>query len=522
MKKFIEIVIALFTLVLISTPNITFSQKTIKLIGALEGKSAKYKGESAQLLKGNVKLQHGQTLLQCDSAYMGKGNNWFEGFGSVKIVKGTATLYGDQVYYDGNTSLGKVRGKEVKLVDKDVILVTKNLDFNSRTNSVKYVGGGDLTQKDNRLKSTRGYYYTEKKRYYFAGDVEMEGKDGRILTDSLEYNTDEDLVYFFGPTRIYNDNSFIYCEKGWYNRKIQQSSFTRNAYILSGSQKFYSQNIFNDKKNSYSRAIGEVAIIDTAQKISIYGEKANIWDKRKEAEVTENPLLIMETDQDSLFLRSETLILKNIADNSLPDSSYKLLKALGKVRFYRKDIQGICDSIFYNSKDSTLSMFVSPVIWNESNQITADFIKAYTKKNKIHRMDFDGSAFITSQESKLRFNQIKGKSMVATFTQGKLSKLDVKGNGQTVYFLRDQGELTAVNKAESSDLTVLVSDGKVSRITFKKKPITTLYPIEKADPSDITLKGFRWLDEYRPTSRESVIPKGLKLKRDKDRRNNKV
>jgi len=126
-------------------------------------------------------------------------------------------------------------------------------------------------------------------------------------------------------------------------------------------------------------------------------------------------------------------------------------------------------------------------------------------------MDFNGSAFITSQEEGVNFNQIRGKKMVSSFINGKLVKLDVTGNGQVVYFLRDQGELTAVNKSESSNLVARLKDGKLSRISFKINPVSTFYPIKKVDYEEITLKGFKWLDEKRPKDKFSIIPKGLDI-----------
>lgn len=469
------------------------------------------RGEQVIRYTGNVEFDIDGTRLFADSADLNKVNNTLEARGDVIIQQEKTRLYGDFLFFDGKKSTGRLYGREVKMVDDKNVLITDLLNFNSKNKSAFYTTGGRITNEDNTLESIRGYYFSQKKKFYFAGNVDMNGKDGHIRTDSLEYSSDQELAYFYGPTRIANDDNFVYCEKGWYNRQLEQSNFTQNAYIINGSQMFYGQNIYYDKKNGYARAIGEVAVVDTVQKITIYGGKANIWDKKKEAEVTENPLLVMQSDGDSLFLRSDLMIIQNIPDSTLPDSSYRLMKAIGDVKFFRGDIQGISDSMYYNSKDSTMSMFSSPILWNENNQITATFIKAYTKKNKINRMDFDGSALISSQEESDKFNQVKGKNMIAHFTNGRLSKLDVKGNGQTVYYIRDEGELSAVNKAESSDLTVFIHDNKISKILFLKKPIATLYPVDKVEPEEVTLKGFKWLADKRPASRETIIPKGLKF-----------
>ncbi len=461
---------------------------------------------------GNVNIQHQGTTMTCDSAYLVRKANILEAYSNVIVTKEDAKLFGDYLYYDGNTSMGKVTGKEVKLIQKDAELKTDTIYFNTKENFAYYNTSGVLTNAENKLVSQRGYYYSKVKKYYFSGNVKMEGKEGRLYTDSLEYSTQDELAYFYGPTRIYNKDSYVYCEKGWYDRKNDKSNFFNNAFIINGVQKLYGQDIFYDKKNGYSKIVGKVAIVDTTQKVTVYGGRAFFNDKTKEAEVTEEPLLLMISDGDTLFLRTNKFLINSFRDTTLPDSTYRIIKALGAVKFYKKDIQGLCDSLLYNTKDSTISMFVDPVLWNENNQITANFIKAFsTIGNKIKRMDFEGDAFFTQQEEKIQFNQIKGKTMIAHFNDGKIAKLDVNGNAEAVRFFRDEGRIAAVNKSESSDLVVSLKNNQISKISLKIKPLSVFYPIEKVNYEEITLKGFQWLNDTRPQNKFDIIPKGLDL-----------
>lgn len=505
-SRFIFIALLFFA----SLPS--FAQKEKVKVEAESMRNLTRDGQQVVRYLGNVNILHQGATMTCDSAYLTKKVNIVEAYGHVVVTKDDTKLFGDFLYYEGNSSTGRVTGKEVRMIQKDASLVTDVIYFNTKINSAYYLTTGILTNTDNRLKSKRGYYYSQTKKYYFADSVEMEGKEGRLYTDSLEYGSQDEITSFYGPTRIYNKENYVYCEKGWYNRKNDQSNFFNNAFIDNGAQKLYGQDIFYDKLNQYSRVIGKVAIVDTTRKVTIYGGRANYWGVKKAAEVLENPLMVMESEEDTLFLRSDKFLVNTISDSTLPDSSYRIIKALGVVKFFKKDLQGVCDSLLYNTKDSTVCFFVDPVIWNENNQISADFIKAYTTVgNNIRRMEFEGSAFIASQEDSINYNQIRGKMMIAHFTDGKLSKLDVKGNGEAVYFLRDEGVIAAVNKSESTDLVVSLKNNKISRISFNIKPVSSFYPIEKVDYEEITLKGFRWLDESRPKDKFSIIPKGLDL-----------
>jgi len=80
------------------------------------------------------------------------------------------------------------------------------------------------------------------------------------------------------------------------------------------------------------------------------------------------------------------------------------------------------------------------------------------------------SSFIISTDTLETYNQIKGKNMVGYFRNNELVKINVDGNAQTVYYVReDDGYLIGINLAESSTMTIRLKDnhpgkgGDVSR-----------------------------------------------------------
>ncbi len=486
-------------------------QKTrIRFEGAQSMKNLNLNGQKIIRYIGNVRFQHENTRIVCDSAYHNPEDNWFNAFGKVRINQGKTTITGETLYFDGKTSSGKITGREVTLVDEDATLVTQTLFFNSKTNRAYYTSPGVITTSDSKLTSQRGYYNRNSNQFSFAGSVVMTNPDVTIYTDSLTYNTQNELSSFFGPTHIFNKDNFAYCEKGWYNKKIDQTNLQQNAYILNKNNKIFGDNIFYDRAKKYARIIGNAVMIDTVNRAYIYGQKANFWQDTEQAEVTDNPYLMQINNNDSLFLKANrfTLVTNKNPDNkkNATDSTYRILRALGNVMFYRSDVQGTCDSLIYNTRDSVIDMYVNPILWNESNQITADKISILTSENKLKRMNFDGNAFITSFEENSYYNQIKGKNIIAHFIDGKVNKIDINGNGQAIYFIRDGNLLTMANRSESAKISILVKGNKVSRITFREKPISNLYPIEKAEQEDITLKGFKWLGDKRPMDKYAIVP----------------
>jgi hypothetical protein len=184
----------------------------------------------------------------------------------------------------------------------------------------------------------------------------------------------------------------------------------------------------------------------------------------------------------------------------------RLVLAYYKVRFFRNDFQGKCDSLAYWSKDSTIQFYTDPVLWSEKNQISANYIEMINRSKDPDEIHLKDDAFIIAMEDdSLRFNQIKGKNMVGYIRKNQLKKIDVNGNGQSNYYARDDNGLIGLNKAESSNITIYMNEGKVKKIAFIKSPEGELKPMGKIEEGDKFLAGFKWQEELRPKNKEDIF-----------------
>ncbi|MBK7855861.1 MAG: hypothetical protein IPJ79_14115 [Bacteroidetes bacterium] len=70
--------------------------------------------------------------------------------------------------------------------------------------------------------------------------------------------------------------------------------------------------------------------------------------------------------------------------------------------------------------------------------MTADSIYIQLANNKIDKLLLKDAAFMTSYEDSARYNQVKGKTMMGFFENNELYKIDVNGNGQSIYYGRNK------------------------------------------------------------------------------------
>lgn len=274
-------------------------------------RSATIEGKTVNRLIGNVQLSHNEAVMSCDSAYLHPGNH-FDAFGHIVIVQKGTRLYGETLHYDGNTSIGEVRGKIVRLVDSAAVLRTFNLDFNTKQNVGYFYGGGTLANKDNVLESDKGYYYSGQKLARFEGAVEMRNKEYEIYSDSLHYYTNTETAIFLGPTSIWHKDGYLSCEGGRYERKRDYFHFSKNAYVMSDKQEMWADSIFYDRRLQVSDLYGNIQLLDTTRSLLSFADEAHLVDSVQDVLMTRHPsVAYYEMDKegkcDTLFLRADTL-----------------------------------------------------------------------------------------------------------------------------------------------------------------------------------------------------------------------
>ena len=122
-------------------------------------------------------------------------------------------------------------------------------------------------------------------------------------------------------------------------------------------------------------------------------------------------------------------------------------------------------------------------------------------------MNFYPEPIIITEADSLHYNQIKGKNMTAWFTKNKLNKLDIFGNGQSLFLIEDDKtkEKIGINKAICTDITLIMNEGKLSTINYKTIPTSTTIPYQDVIESDKYLDGFIWRMDEKPKNKKDII-----------------
>jgi hypothetical protein len=235
----------------------------------------------------------------------------------------------------------------------------------------------------------------------------------------------------------------------------------------------------------------------------MFGHYGEYYDSLQYIMATQKPLLIYKMDKDSLFLTADTLKSANKSERDMLRNFF----AYHKVRMFMKDMQGVCDSLFYSFEDSTFRMYYKPVMWSDNIQMSGDTIFLQTKNRKADKLSIYKAGFIISPSGKKYYDQIKGINIFGYFKENELDHMDVEGNAESLYFGKDEkNKYIGSNKALSVNITLYFKDKKIDKIVFLKKPEAVFTPIKMLVGDQFQLKDFNWQIERKPKSREELMP----------------
>ncbi|MFT3885206.1 MAG: OstA-like protein [Flavobacteriales bacterium] len=462
--------------------------------------------KGAQRLIGNARFKHGDAIMSCDSAYILEDHH-VQAYGHIGIRQGdTLQISGDRLEYNGKERLAVITGN-VRLTDPGMELTTEALSYDLKGRTARYSTGARIVsmRDGNTLTSRNGAYLAGEHRFLFSDDVVLTHPERTIRSDTLHYATRTGVAEFFGPTRITQGTTTMYADRGSYDTRTERGRFTRGGRIVNDGQELVGDSLHYDRRTGEGLAWGHVAVIDTANDLLVRGDRGRHLQGQDRSMITGHAELVLLMGKDSLFLHGDTLFA------SRDSSGGRLVQAWRKVRLFKPDLQGVCDTMIYSERDSAITLIGTPYLWSGKDQINGKHIRITLRDGHAHRLYVNEDAFMASQADSTRFDQVTGTTMTGSFQNDQLVRILAEGNTRTVYFAKDKKDgveqVVGMNRADCSRIVVELDSGQVSTLSFLTQPDATLYPLEKAPADEMRMKGFTWNAADRPKDRRSIFQK---------------
>lgn len=450
-----------------------------------------------------VQFEHQGADLWCDIAIFYSQENRLKAIGNVRLQQGDSIeMNSSYMSYNGDSKLAKAWEK-VDLTDGQMTLTTDTLYFNREKQESFYNSGGKVVDSVNVLTSKIGTYFTELKKVQFKNNVHIDNPEYIIDSEQLDYYRVSKNAYMYGPSTITGEDYKIYCERGYYDTKIEQGYGIKNTKINYDNKIIIGDSLYFDKTSEFASATNNIKITDTVNNGVIKAHYAEVFKATDSVFATKRAVSISLVEQDSLYMHGDTLMV-----TGKPEA--RILRAFRNAKFYKTDLSGKCDSIHFNQSIGLTQMITAPILWNVDNQITGDSIHLISdmKTEKMDSLKVLENAFIILLDtiSKTGYNQAKGKNLYGKFIENELKIIDLIKNTEVIYYMyNDDQELIGIDKTICSKIRLLMANNDIEDITFFINPDGDIFPDKDLPIESRKLKGFIWRGDERILTKEDIF-----------------
>ncbi len=457
--------LTLIKIILLIIPlEFVLAQSKIEIINADEISFNQKLNKNRQVLSGNVKTKHENVIMTCDSAYYYSNENKIEAFNSIEILdKDRVSLKGEYLIYHGNKQLAEIE-QDVVFMHNEMSLYSKKIIYDFTTKKGSFNDKAVITQNKKTISSKEGVYDSQEENFNFYKEVILIDQADTLTADNVSFNVKTEEANFYSNGIIKNESFKINAESGWVNQS-----------------------------NGDAILDGEIEIYNLIDGTKLFSDHCRIEGQKKTTISYGNPLLKIPSKEDTLYLTGDTLYHTNKEDLTI-------FSAAPTVVFQSKEIIGKCDSLVYKKKQKQISLFFLPAIWVNEFLLTADTILIRFEMDQfVNEIELKKNAFISSKINDKNYNQIKGEEMFAYFNDNKLNNINVDGNGESIYFIKekDNNAVQGANKVICSNMSIFISANQIKSIAFYNNADAIINPIELVSTEELLLKNFVWYEKQK-------------------------
>jgi len=450
-----------------------------------------------------VQFEHQGADLWCDVAIYFQLENRLEAIGNVILKQGDSVeMTAKKMNYLGDSKLAKAWG-DVVLTNADMTLKTDTLRLDRLKQEAFYQDKGTVIDSANTLTSKIGRYFMELKKYQFLDSVHIDNPKYTVDSKQLDYYQSSKNAYMYGPSTIVGETYKIYCERGFYDTKVESGYGIKNTRIDYNNRIIEGDSVYFNKAREFASATNNITVTDTINNGIIRAHYAEVFKAKDSVFATRRAVSISVQEKDSLYVHGDTLMVTGKPED-------RILRAFRNAKFYKKDLSGKCDSIHSEQKTGITQLIRKPILWNGANQMTGDSIHLISnlETEKLDSLKVLENAFIISLDSisMKGYNQAKGINLYGQFIENELKIIDLVQNTEVIYYMyNDDDELIGIDKTICSSIRITMANNDVEDLTFFTNPDGTIFPEKELPENSRILKGFVWRGDERIVNKEDIF-----------------
>ena len=274
---------------------------------------------------------HNGTYLSSDSSLWYRNTNIINFLGNVKLIQGDAELTSEKLDYYVDEDRAEFRGSVVQMRnEKDNILRTRILDYNTKDSVAIFSGGAAMKSEDGQIiESDNGSYDNAKEYFTFDGNVNMFTDSTFIKTNALEYDSAKDKAWFIEAISFWREENMLSASKGWYDRAEQTFFFRDKVHAISQEQESWSDSLYYYESSGDVLMKGVVQIQDTTRSTASLSDYVFYQDSLKRITLKNRAAVVMWEQKDSnivdtTYMGADTIVIYSVRKCDIPEEEISL------------------------------------------------------------------------------------------------------------------------------------------------------------------------------------------------------
>jgi lipopolysaccharide export system protein LptA len=485
--------------------------------------------------------------------------------GDVAVINGQQELYTDTCYYDlvrnivsypdtalmlsENSKLSSRNGRyeldnkfayfyqDVVVIDSAFTLLTDTLHYDIASSKASFFGPSFITQEATQIYAEKGYYNTDTGDAFFEKNAKYNSETGKATSDIMRYLPDESKVILEGNPIVKDSSYYATADRIEYDDQDSTIVMVGNAFFKDDESRAQGETIKLNQKTGDIEIFGDGWYQNGDTELSsdtiLYNEKTKVGKTTGKSVFTDNendrrlyadhldykadgsyiayndtsrPYIEQVDDGDTTYLAADTLYSYSVPRDSTAVDSIEYFIGYPNVRIFSDRFQAVADSLSYALQDSMLTLFGNPIAWADTSQFAGDTVVMKNDDEGISDIHLYGKANIINYLDDRHQDQIKGKTIHAELDSQSMKHMNVVGNAETIYFLRDEvGHYIGANKTICSYINFWFEEGELSDVKFHGEPVSEMNPIGLATDEALYLSDIKWDESKRPRSKDDLL-----------------
>ena len=430
----------------------------------------------------------------------------------------------------------------VQMFTDSVCIVSDRVDYHTDTDIAVFFNRTTAWNGENMLFANSGLFNRKSNLIEFNKESYILTKEQELWADTLKYWRNSGNAELYGNVQVLDtvQSALALAHKAIYNPSPRVIELTREPAVgmyslengvadtlfLSGDRIIYSTKrmfevdsleIVNAKSRQELSAIDPIALHDQERKkggqsgrggfngspVGASGDKNLSGGKLQGVKEVTGEAKKNEADT---VAQADVVAVVPVKDTT----EVAFIDVFHNVKFYRSDVQGVCDSLAYTGLDSMVRFYSRPAMWNEgTSQFTADSIQAIIKNNTLEKINLLSNAFIAMQQDTVHYNQIKSTEMAAYFSNGELYRFDALGGVSSIFYIAEDSLITLMDQEECKMMTAKIKENRVQRTRSIGDLKQNVFPVFNLPIDKQRLRGFEWRGTECPRTRYDVTDRKI-------------